>query len=187
MSTPKHHYIDNKQFYEELRAYILECREAEDKENPIPPVPNHIGEKILTIATNLSYKPNFINYTFKEEMIGDAVENCIRYIRNFNPEKYDNAFSYVTTICFQAFVRRIQKEDKQFKAKVRYVHNMGVEGLISDVQDHDSDENFGNGFMEYIQEFYEHKLTDDPKKKKKAKKTSKVDLTKFTDKGSEQE
>ena len=107
------HYVDNKEF---LRA-MIEWREgydlAEKNEIQTPPVTNYIGECFLKIATHLSYKPNFINYTYREDMISDGIENCLQYLKNFNPEKSNNPFAYFTQIIYYAFLRRIAKEKKQ--------------------------------------------------------------------------
>ena len=108
----KPHYVDNKKF---LQA-MVEWRETwpnELKETIKPPVSNYVGECFLKIATHLSYRPNFINYTYRDEMISDGIENCLQYVKNFNPEKSSNPFAYFTQIIYYAFLRRIQKEKKQ--------------------------------------------------------------------------
>jgi len=108
----KPHYVDNKKF---LQA-MVEWRETwpnELKETIKPPVSNYVGECFLKIATHLSYRPNFINYTYRDEMISDGIENCLQYAQNFNPEKSSNPFAYFTQIIYYAFLRRIQKEKKQ--------------------------------------------------------------------------
>ena len=93
------HYVDNKKF---LQA-MIEWRESWPDEENIPPVTNYIGECFLKIATHLSYKPNFINYTYREDMISDGIENCLQYVKNFNPEKSKNPFAYFTQIiCFSS-------------------------------------------------------------------------------------
>ena len=88
------HYVDNKEF---LRA-MIEWKEECNKADEILPVTNDIGECFLKIATHLSYRPNFINYTYREEMISDGIENCLQYVKNFNPEKSNNPFAYFTQI-----------------------------------------------------------------------------------------
>jgi len=108
----KPHYVDNKKFLEAM----VEWRKTwpnELKETIKPPVSNYIGECFLKIATHLSYRPNFINYTYRDEMISDGIENCLQYAQNFNPEKSSNPFAYFTQIIYYAFLRRIQKEKKQ--------------------------------------------------------------------------
>ena len=92
--------------------------------NPPPPiVSDYMGECFYKIATHLSYRPNFINYTYREEMVGDGIENCIRYAKNFNPEKSKNPFAYFTQIIYYAFLRRIAKEKKQTTIKEKIVQN----------------------------------------------------------------
>ena len=107
------HYIDNKEFFGVMCEWKEEIKAAEDAGEPKPVIPDYVGECFLKIAEHLSYKPNFINYPFKDDMIGDGIENCVMYASNFDPEKSTNPFSYFTQIIYFAFLRRIQKEKKQ--------------------------------------------------------------------------
>ena len=111
------HYVDNKVFLDALIQYKKQIQEALADEQPRPKVPNYIGECFLKIATHLSYRPNFINYMFREDMICDGIENCLRYVDNFDPEKSTNPFAYFTQIIYYAFIRRIEKEKMQLKIK----------------------------------------------------------------------
>ena len=113
----KPHYVDNKKF---LQA-MIDWRESWPDEENIPPVTNYIGECFLKIATHLSYRPNFINYTYRDEMISDGIENCLQYVKNFNPEKSKNPFAYFTQIIYYAFLRRIAKEKKQSHIKNKMI------------------------------------------------------------------
>jgi hypothetical protein len=113
------HYIDNATFYQEMIKWKKTVNQAEDCGDPRPPATDYIGECFLKIAKHLSYKPNFINYEYREEMIGDGIENCIMYAHNFDPEKSKNPFSYFTQIIYYAFLRRIEKEKKQSYIKYR--------------------------------------------------------------------
>jgi len=111
------HYVDNKKLYAEMVIYLDAVKEAEESDSDRPRVPEYIGECLLKISTRLSTKPNFINYTYRDEMISDGIENCINYIGNFNPEKSTNPFAYFTQIIYYAFLRRIQREKKQLYIK----------------------------------------------------------------------
>ena len=115
------HYVDNKAFLQEMIAWKEKCKEAVDAEKRIPPVTNYMGECFLKIAQHLSYRPNFINYTYKDDMVSDGIENCLQYASNFNPEKSSNPFAYFTQIIYYAFIRRIQKEKKQTHVKNRII------------------------------------------------------------------
>ena len=115
------HYVDNKRFLEAMKEWKEECREAEEMGEEKPRVSNYIGECFLKIANGLSFRPNFINYTYKQEMISDGIENCLQYLHNFNPEKSNNPFAYFTQIIYYAFIRRIQKEKKQTHVKHRLI------------------------------------------------------------------
>ena len=119
----KPHYVDNKKFLEAMVEYRNKCIKAEDKNRKKPDVTNYIGECFLKIANHLSYRPNFINYTYRDDMISDGIENCLQYMSNFNPEKSNNPFAYFTQIIYYAFIRRIQKmmdqlagDDKQYQS-----------------------------------------------------------------------
>lgn len=115
------HYVDNKVFLQAMIEWKEKCAAAEKDGKEQPPVTNYIGECFLKIATHLSYRPNFINYTYKEEMISDGIENCLQYASNFNPEKSKNPFAYFTQIIYYAFLRRIQKEKKQTHVKNKVI------------------------------------------------------------------
>ena len=111
------HYVDNKKLYAEMVEYLNAAKEAEESGDDKPRIPEYIGECLLKISTRLSTKPNFINYTYRDEMISDGIENCVNYIGNFNPEKSTNPFAYFTQIIYYAFLRRIQREKKQLYIK----------------------------------------------------------------------
>ena len=116
-SKTSEHYVNNKDFLNALENYFAEVNRAEEKGLDKPPIPRYVGECFLKIANHLSYKPNFVNYMFKEDMICDGIENCVRYIHNFNPEKSKNPFAYFTQIIYYAFLRRISLEKKQLEIK----------------------------------------------------------------------
>ena len=119
------HYVNNKEFLEALVIFKAQCARAEEAGEKRPPISNYIGECFLKIATHLSYKPNFVNYMFREDMICDGIENCVQYIQNFNPDKSKNPFAYFTQIIYYAFLRRIQKENRQLEIKNKIVEKSG--------------------------------------------------------------
>lgn len=173
-------YIDNKELVKILSAYHYECKAAKEAGLEKPPVPLNICEAILLTANNLAFAPNFVRYTFKDEMILDAIENCIRYIHNFNPEKTDNAFAYMTQIAWNAFSRRIIKERKQTYIKSKMISQYGIDSF--DTQEQDSEGNFTNSFMEFIQanltedDYFERKRDERKKKRDEAKTLSLEDF-----------
>ena len=118
MSRQKH-YINNQDFLKALVDYKTNCVEAEMANKPKPKIPNYIGECWMKIAEGLSHKPNFINYTYRDEMVSDGIENCLMYFENFDPSKSNNPFAYFTQIIYFAFLRRIQKEKKQLYVKYK--------------------------------------------------------------------
>lgn len=141
------HYVDNSKFLEEITKYRNTVLAAKAEGKQKPRVPNYLGECFLKIANHLAYKSNFINYTYREEMISDGIENCITYIDNFDPDKSKNPFAYFTQITYYAFLRRIAKEKKQQQTKYRYMRNVDIHDLIT--QEHDSGE-YGNEFIDYM-------------------------------------
>ena len=124
------HYVYNKKFLEALKEWREKCEDAEQTGDEKPLISNYIGECFLKIANGLSYKPNFINYTYRQEMISDGIENCLQYIHNFNPEKSKNPFAYFTQIIYYAFLRRIQKEKKQLEIKGKILERSGFDEVM---------------------------------------------------------
>ena len=118
------HYIDNKEFYAAMIEWKKEVNNNEKSGEPKPPVTDYIGKCFLDIAQHLSYRPNFINYPYRDEMVGDGIENCLMYAHNFDPDKSKNPFSYFTQIIYYAFLRRIEKEKKQSYVKYKMLEQI---------------------------------------------------------------
>ena len=171
----RHHYVDNKKLLVAMVEYKESVNKSMDVDGERPRVPNYIGECIMKIAQHLSYKPNFINYTYKDEMISDGIENCLLYIDNFNPEKSSNPFAYFTQIIYYAFIRRIQKEKKQTYVKYKAMEN---QELIDEIMQGPNGTPVKNNFLEFIQGNMDDFLVDfeenQRKKKEKAKEKSLV-------------
>jgi len=126
------HYVNNKEFLAALIKYREDKEIALIQGKPKPPIPRYIGECFLKIANHLSFKPNFVNYMFKEDMISDGIENCVQYIHNFNPEKSQNPFAYFTQIIHYAFLRRIQREKRQLEIKNKILERSGYSEVFAD-------------------------------------------------------
>jgi len=124
------HYVNNKEFLAALIKYRedVEIARLQDKTKPV--IPRYIGECFLKIATHLSYRPNFINYMYKEDMISDGVENCVQYIDNFDPAKSRNPFAYFTQIVYYAFLRRIAKEKRQQSIREKIIEKSGYDQVF---------------------------------------------------------
>ena len=132
----KPHYVNNREFSEAVFDYATEARAAKESNSDMPVVTDYIASCFIKIAEGLSHRPNFVRYTYREEMVMDAVENCLRAIGNYNIEAATrtgkpNAFSYFTQICYFAFIRRITKEKKQQDIKFKYIEKMGVEDFVA--------------------------------------------------------
>lgn len=165
----KRHYVNNKDFYEAIVAYKTKL-----KDNPEARIPDYIGQCIFAICTKLSTKPNFIGYSFRDEMISDGVENCIASVNGFDPEKSSNPFAYFTQIAWNAFIRRISKEKKQQYIKHKnMVNNMLVSDLDDDAFSVAGKKTEYNDITNEIIDSFEKKLT-------KTKKSSIVGIEKFT-------
>ena len=158
----KPHYVDNKKFLEAMIEHRDKCEKAEKRGRKKPEVTNYIGECFLKIANHLSYRPNFINYTFRDDMISDGIENCLQYMNNFNPEKSKNPFAYFTQIIYYAFIRRIQKEKKQIQIKSKLIANAGVENIMD--QHEGDDSQYRSQLLDFLQR---NQKLEEPEKKKK--------------------
>ena len=159
------HYIDNSKFLEEMIKHRDRVAAAKLKDKIPPVVPEYIGECFMKIAQRLSFRPNFINYAFKDDMISDGIENCLQYIHNFNPEKSTNPFAYFTQIIYYAFIRRIQKEKKQLYIKYKAIenHDLTSQEEAEFYQAPDVSSDFKTNMHEFIDTFEKNK-------KKKSKK-----------------
>ena len=125
------HYVNNKEFLEALINYRAKCQRAEEAGEARPVIPRYIGECFLKIANHLSYKPNFVNYMFREDMISDGIENCVQYIKNIDPAKSSNPFAYFTQIIHYAFLRRIQKEKRQMDIRAKIIERSGFDEVMT--------------------------------------------------------
>jgi hypothetical protein len=133
------HYVDNKKFYEEIVSHKKKVAEAKEKGLPAPRINNYIGECIKMIAERLSNHPWFCNYSYKDEMISDGIENCFLYFDNFDPDKTQNPFAYFTQIIYFAFQRRKSKEEKNryiiYKNFQETIINYGLDKNLVDGDD----------------------------------------------------
>lgn len=169
----KPHYVNNADFLEAIKKYRSSVQEAEEIGEEKPRVPEYIGDCLLKIATHLSYKSNFINYTYREDMILDGVENCLQYIDNFDPSKSSNPFAYFTQIIYYAFIRKIQKEKKQTQVKNKLIMETSFDEFVLQAQDEDHE--YTNAMMDYLRNNNDSYYTNEPKKKEKKKKKSSLD------------
>jgi DNA-directed RNA polymerase specialized sigma24 family protein len=182
----KEHYVSNKDFLAAMIEYKKTVKQSVKEGKIKPRVPDYIGTCFLKIANHLSYRPNFINYTFRDDMISDGIENCLQYLDNFNPDKSNNPFAYFTQIIYYAFVRRIQKEKKQVTIK----HKMLLDSNFDDMTlQPGEDREFHNQFTEFLKKnlpveepkieslttYREIKKEQEKLKKKKKTKKGKLD------------
>ena len=153
------HYVDNKKFLAEMTKFRAKVIRAKDSGRKRPMVTNYIGECFLKIANHLSYRPNFINYTYRDDMISDGIENCLQYMSNFDPDKSDNPFAYFTQIIYYAFIRRIQKEKKQMQVKAKIIANAGVENMMDQLEGDDAQ--YQSQMLDFLQR---NSKEEEPKK-----------------------
>ena len=177
----KEHYVNNKEFLQAMIEYRKMVNKAKRKKLPKPPVTDYIGSCFLKIANHLSYRPNFINYTFKDDMISDGIENCLQYLDNFNPTKSNNPFAYFTQIIYYAFIRRIQKEKKQITIKNKLITDSNYDDMTLQPGE---DKEFKNQFTEFLKKNMpveeQQKIANiNAKKKKKRKKKTTSTLKYF--------
>ena len=164
----KPHYVDNRKFLQAMVDWRLKVQKAEDKKRKKPVVTNYIGECFLKIANHLSYRPNFINYTYRDDMISDGIENCLQYMSNFNSEKSTNPFAYFTQIIYYAFIRRIQKEKKQQDVKAKLISNTGVELMMDSLVGDDAQ--YKNQMLDFLQKNVKESSPAEPRQALKNKK-----------------
>lgn len=166
-------YIDNEKFLNEMIAHRKNVKLAKKEGKNKPRLPEYVGECFMKIAENLSHKPNFLSYSFRDEMISDAIENCVMYADNFDPEKSSNPFAYFTQIVYYAFLRRIQREKKQLYVKYKSTEMVGVTDEFEQLEGEDGI-NRQFELYENISEFIENFEIS-----RKAKTKPKINLEKF--------
>tara|TARA_B100001094_G_scaffold268681_1_gene272527 strand:- start:128 stop:733 length:606 start_codon:yes stop_codon:yes gene_type:complete len=179
------HYVNNADFSTAVVEYVKEVRIAKANEEQLPIVTNYIASCFLKIAEGLSHKSNFIRYTYREEMVMDAVENCLKAIENYNLETATrtgkpNAFAYFTQITWYAFLRRIAKEKKQQDIKLKYLTSSALETFV-EVEGDTLANTVAQQFVDFLKDRIDKvKATDDAvkefvKKEKRKKREMKVD------------
>jgi hypothetical protein len=188
------HYVNNAEFSQAVVDYVHTVNNARKVKTDIPKVPDYIAQCFLRIAEGLSHKANFIRYTYREEMVMDAVENCLKAIHNYDIEAATrtgkpNAFAYFTQITWYAFLRRIAKEKKQQDIKMKYLTNSGIENFITSDDDYQdlSQYTIGNFVdtlkdrIDRVKHFDEQvkEYSKEEKVRKKRTKTADSDLTEF--------
>lgn len=182
------HYVNNKEFSQAVVDYVKSVKAAQLNNAEVPRITEYIGRCFLRIAEGLSHKPNFIRYTYREEMVMDGVENCIKAIMNYNVEAATrtgnpNAFAYFTQICYYAFIRRIMKEKKQQDIKFRYIEHAGIENFLTNPEEEMKGTNamlggIENGFIDVLKKRIDKVKTTD-KAIKEFKKANKAILELF--------
>jgi hypothetical protein len=167
------HYVNNGDLLKAIIQYKKDVKEAKREGKPKPVIPDYVGKCLLLIAENLAHKPNFNGFTWKEDMIGDGIENCIMYFDNFDPKKSKNPFAYFTQIIYYAFLRRILKEKKQLYAKYKATEHHGV---LGDMEQHENDDGTTAQFELYenISDFIGR--FEEAKERKKKDKKVKLDI-----------
>ena len=170
MTDKKNHYVDNEKFFKEIKKWKQRVIDAREVDEPDPPSTEYMGECFLKISENLAWRPNFINYTFRDDLVSDGIENCLLYAHNFLPEKSKNPFSYFTQIIHHAYIRRITKEKKQMHIKYRIIEEEQLkeqlESTIEDIANH----SLAKQYKKYIDSHEKYAVNPQPKKTKKKSK-----------------
>ena len=187
------HYVNNAEFSQAVVDYVKILQESKKNEQQLPIVPDYIASCFLRIAEGLSHKANFIRYTYREEMVMDAVENCLKAIENYNLEAATrtgkpNAFAYFTQITWYAFLRRIAKEKKQQDIKLKYLSKSGIESFIENEHGDDMSNQVVGAFVDTLRDRIEkvrsvdsimkEYISEEKKKRKRGIKTD-SDLSEF--------
>ena len=163
------HYVNNAEMLEAIKTYKTRLKDARDNGANEPRIPEYLGKCVLMIANRLSYKSNFINYSYRDDMVLDGIENCIQCMNSFDPDKSSNPFSYFTQVIYFAFLRRIAKEKKQSYIKGKLIQDMAFESF--ELQDHDDDGDFRNAYAAFMQanSTFDDSFIKNKEKKKKIK------------------
>ena len=151
------HYVNNAEFSQAVVDYVTTVQEAKKNEQQLPIVPDYIASCFLRIAEGLSHKSNFIRYTYREEMVMDAVENCLKAIENYNLEAATrtgkpNAFAYFTQITWYAFLRRIAKEKKQQDIKLKYLSKADISVFLDNEFGDDMSQQVVGAFVDTLRD-----------------------------------
>jgi hypothetical protein len=163
----KKHYVNNKDLYVAMVKYKEDVQKAQKENRPLPIIPNYVGVCFMLICNKLSTKPNFMNYSYRDDMIADAIENCVSAAHSFDPAKSNNPFAYFTQIAWNAFIRRIAKEKKQSYIKHKNFENVfTIEELDGVFHDNHNTSSFNNEYSNDIIKSFEDKLTKTSKKGK---------------------
>ena len=179
----KPHYVNNKEFSLAVVDYCNRLQKAQkQKSKKIPVIDNYIAECFLKIAEGLSHKSNFIRYTYREEMVMDAVETCLKAIKNYDIETATrtgtpNAFAYFTQIAWYAFLRRIDKEKKQQDIKLKYMANIDYEDLVDNENSTEQSDEAGQFLVDTLRQkiddiksvdrYWKDVVTEEKKKRKR--------------------
>jgi len=163
------HYVNNAEMLEAIKIYKIQLKEARENGTTEPRIPEYLGKCILMIANRLSHKSNFINYSYRDDMVLDGIENCIQCMNSFDPDKSSNPFSYFTQVIYFAFLRRIAKEKKQSYIKGKLIRDVALESF--ELQDHDDDTDFKNAYAIFMQanSTFDDSFIKNKEKKKKIK------------------
>jgi len=163
------HYVNNAEMLEAIKTYKTRLKDARDNGTDEPRIPEYLGKCVLMIANRLSHKSNFINYSYRDDMVLDGIENCIQCMNSFDPDKSSNPFSYFTQVIYFAFLRRIAKEKKQSYIKGKLIQDMAFESF--ELQDHDDDGDFRNAYAAFMQanSTFDDSFIKNKEKKKKIK------------------
>jgi predicted lipid-binding transport protein (Tim44 family) len=180
------HYVNNAEFSQAVVEYVEKSNAAKANNEQIPIIPDYIAQCFLRIAEGLSHKSNFIRYTYREEMVMDAVENCLKAIGNYDLEAATrtgkpNAFAYFTQITWYAFLRRIAKEKKQQDVKLKYLTQSGIENFIDNELGDDMSNQVVGAFVDTLRDRIDKVKSQDAdikeyvKEEKRKKRTVTVD------------
>lgn len=178
------HYVDNKRLNEELIKYCIEYRRCKEEDIKLPRANDYIGSCILKICNGLGFRFNFVSYSYRDEMIGDAILNCIKVIKNFDPAKSSNPFAYLSQIAYFAMIRKIKQEKKLHKIKYSLMANFNADDLNVGSMNSEDQNNYGE-LIGYLNSVGNSKLDEEdytappPRNKRKPKSSGYISLETF--------
>ena len=170
MTDKKKHYVDNDKFFLEIKKWKQRVIDAREVDEVDPSATEYMGECFLKISENLAWRSNFINYTFRDDLVSDGIENCLLYAHNFNPEKSKNPFSYFTQIIHHSYIRRITKEKKQMHIKYRIIEEERLKEQLESTTEDNANHSLAKQYKKYIDSHDKYAVNPQPKKTKKKSK-----------------
>lgn len=149
-TTPKHQYVNGKEFFVMLKAYHESYLLSVENQTDKPLVSNEIAGAIVQICNRLSNSFNFIGYSYKDEMIADGIFKCLDKVHRFDPAISQNPFGFFSQLAYNAFINRIKIEQKQASIRARLINEKVTSDFVEQSLENDVDAT--NAFVGFLKD-----------------------------------